>query len=113
MKNLLNKLLNKKLEIPPPSRYPEFNNIVEWMDQKVAYYEYKYPDKMDSLFNPSSGDYLPLLISVGTNNERFKQHLYYYREIKSKYPEACEKAKKGFLEYSYYPEGDSLDYPKD
>lgn len=111
MKNLFNKLLNKKLEIPKPSNYPDFNNIVEWMDQKVAYHEYKYPDKMDSLFNPSSGDYLPKLIHVGTSSEKFKQHIDYYREIKAKYPEAVAKAKKEFLEYSYYREGDPLDYP--
>lgn len=112
MKNLFNKLLNKKLEVPEPSRYPDFNNIVEWMDQKVAYHEYKYPDKMDSLFNPSCGDYLPLLISVGTSNDRFRKNLDYYREIKNKYPEAVAKAKAEFLEYSYYPEGDPLDYPR-
>lgn len=113
MKSLLNKFLNKKLEVPEPARYPDFNNIVEWMEQKVAYHEYKYPDKMDSLFNPSSGDYLPLLISVGTSNERFKKNIEYYRKIKSKYPEVCEKAKAGFLTYSYYREGDPLDYPKE
>lgn len=111
MKNLFKKLLQKKIEIPAPDRYPSFNNIVEWMDQTVAYHEYAFPDKMDSLFNPSSGNYIPLLIAVGTSSERFKTHMDYYREIKAKYPEAVQKAKEGFLEYSYYKAGDPLDYP--
>ena len=51
----IKQVFTKKIEIPEPSRYPSFNNIVDWMDKKVAYHEYKYSDNMDSLFNPSSG----------------------------------------------------------
>lgn len=111
MRNLFNKILQKKLEIPEPSKYPDFNNIVEWINEKVVYHEHKFPDHMDSLFNPSSGNYLPLLISVGTSSENFKKNIETYRELKSKYPEATKKAKAGFLEYSYYRSGDPLDYP--
>lgn len=111
MRNFLNKLLQPKIEIPPPERYPNFNNIVEWMDSKVAYYEYKYPDSMDNLFNPSSGDYLPLGIIVGASEKQFKENIAYYRELKSKYPEAVAKAKSEFLTYSYYRGGAPEDYP--
>lgn len=111
MKNLLKKLLQKKLEIPEPSRYPNSQNIVEWMDEKIAYHAYKFPDNMDSLFNPSSGDYIPLLIAVGASTEEFKKHIQHYRDVKSQYPEAVIKGKEGFLEYSYFRSGDPLDYP--
>lgn len=115
MKNLFNKLLNRKqeIEIPTPEKWPNFNNIVEWMDHKVSYYEQKYPNEMDRLFNPSSGDYIPQLVHVGTSNERFKENIAHYRAIKEKYPEAVLKAKAEFLHYAYYRDGDPLDYPKD
>ena len=111
MKSFFDKLLKPKIEVPEPSRYPEFNNITEWMDSKVAYYEYKYPDKMDNLFCPSSGDYLPLSIIVGTSEKRFQENIGHYRELKKRYPEAVEKAKAGFLEYAYYRGGAPEDYP--
>lgn len=117
MKNLFNKLKSKlipeQIDIPKPDKWPSFHNIDEWMEQKVEYYSKKHPDSLDKLFNPSWGDYIPLLVHVGTSSERFKEHIEHYRELKSRYPEAVEKAKKDFQYHSYYREGDPQDYPKD
>lgn len=111
MKSFFDKLLKPKIEVPEPSRYPNFNNITEWMDNKVAYYEHKYPDSMERLFDPSSGDYLPLGVIVGTSEIKFKENIEYYREIKKRYPEAVEKVKTTFVEHTYYRGGAPEDYP--
>lgn len=111
MKSFFDKLLKPKIEVPVPDRYPGFDNITQWMDSKVAYYEYKYPDSMDRLFDPSSGDYLPLGVIAGTSSKRFKENIEHYRELKKRYPEAVEKAKTQFLHYAYYRDGAPEDYP--
>lgn len=115
MKNLFNKLKTKFIPdpIPVPDRWPNFNNIDEWMEEQVDYYSKVYPNNMDRLFDPSSGDYMAKNVSVGTSHKSLMEHIEHYREIKSRYPEAVEKARKNFLYYSYYREGDPEDYPKD
>lgn len=110
MKNFFNKLLKPKIEIPAPEPHPNFTNIPEWMEQKVAYFEHKYPEDMQLLFNPSCKDYLPLTITSGTSLNYFKEHIELYREIKKRYPEAVALAKKQYTTYSYFPDGDKEDY---
>lgn len=113
MKNFLNKLLKPKIEVPVPERFPSFNNIRQWMDEKIAYYEKVMPEDMANLFNPSSGDYIPLGVIVGTSEIRLKEHIEYYRSIKKHFPEAVEKSKQEYLSYSYYRFGDPEDYPQE
>lgn len=100
-----------KIEVPEPSRFPKFGKTKEWMDEKIAYYQFKYPEQMDNLFNPSSGDYIPINIFSGLGHTELQKSLPYYRELKKQYPEAVKKAKENFLPYAYYREGDPEDYP--
>lgn len=112
MKNMLNKFLKPKLEIPVPAQYPDFDNVVEWMDAKVEYYAKKNPNGMHVLFDPSRADYLPLTITSATSNEIFRENIEHYRQIKAKYPEAVALAKKNYTKMSYFPGGDREDYPE-
>lgn len=110
MKNFLNKLLKPKIEVPVPALYPDFTNIPEWIEQKTAYFEHKYPDDMQLLFNPSSRDYLPRTITSGTSSQYFKDNIDFYREIKKRYPEAVKLAKNNYNTNCYFPGGDQQDY---
>jgi hypothetical protein len=114
MKNFFkNMLSSKQIEplLPAPERFPSFNNVTEWMDQKVAYYAQQHPEKMDNLFNPSSGDYIPRTITAGTSERYFKDNIEHYRDIKKQYPEAVENAKKNYLHYMKSTVGAKEDYP--
>lgn len=91
-------------------RFPSSNNIEEWMLQKVAHFEKNYPEKMYMLFCPSFGDYLPANVVVGVSLDAMKKHLDLYRNIKNKYPDAVEKARKNYCSHSKFIYGDPLDY---
>jgi len=106
-------LFKKAITIPEPDKYPNFNNVEEWMNKKVEYFAATNPNEMYKLFCPSCGDYLPALIVVGTSEKTLKTFLEQYREIKKRYPEMVKLAKANFNEYAYYRVGDPTDFPAD
>lgn len=115
MKNFLNKLLAPKvieIVLTPPAKFPNWENVPQWMTDTVDYWAKAQPQHMHMLFNPSSGDYIPLKIVCGTGKTLFRQNLELYRELKDKYHEAVAEAKKNFLDYSYSWVGDERDFPK-
>jgi len=78
----------------PTKRFPDSGEANDWMSQKVSYYEKYKPDALYRLFDPSTGDYLPLDVHVGSSWK--KEHQEHYRELKKKYPEAVKKARESF-----------------
>ena len=110
---MLNKLFGRHSSILPekPARFPERGAVEQWMHQKVAYVNHTTPDHLSDLFNPSSGDYLPLAIVAGIGPQAMNDHLEAYRALKDKFPEAVQKARSQFLDYAFYRGGPSEDYP--
>ena len=103
-------IFGKKEPTNCPPKFPEFNNVPEWMEDTVAYWAAERPEKMWMLFCPSSGDYLPLTIAAGTGERLFKENIQLYRNIKSRYPDAVATAKKNYTEYSRSLVGDNDDF---
>ena len=64
------------------------------MSQKVAHYAKYLPNELSKLFDPSSGDYLPISVHVGSSWK--EEHQCHYREIKNLFPDAVKKAKEEF-----------------
>ena len=94
-----------------PARFPARGQVEQWMEQKVAYVMHTTPEHLADLFNPSSGDYLPLAIVAGIGQQAMTDHLDTYRALKEKFPDAVQKARSQFLDYAFYRGGPSEDYP--
>lgn len=116
MITFLKNLFRKKVVLPPPSRYPEQNNVHEWMEEKVRYFEVMRPELMHTLFDPTWGDYLPLTIHVATSLETFRtDHIEKYREIRDRYPQHRPDKNRTHPRnsmWTYYPAGPEEDYPE-
>lgn len=78
-----------------PALFPDSNTANEWMSQKVAHYAEHLPNDLNRLFDPSSGDYLPISFHVGSSWK--EEHQCHYREIKRQFPDAVKKAKSEFV----------------
>jgi hypothetical protein len=81
-------------------RFPSSDKANDWMSKKVAYWAKNKPNELHNLFDPSSGDYMPLDVHVGSSWK--KEHLDHYRNIKKQYPDAVKKAKDSTQKYSSY-----------
>lgn len=80
-----------KAKVPPPStQWPERDNELVWMRQKIAYYSSRFPDDAWRLFSPYGGSYLPIYLGTGTSWDDRTQAL--YRQIKSEYPDLVRLA---------------------
>lgn len=101
----------KAVVVPAPARFPSFDNIPAWMEEKVAYFAATCPDKLFYLFCPSMGDYLPLTVTAGASQERFFNHVETYKALKAKYPEAAKEAKENVRDWSIFNGGPREDYP--
>jgi hypothetical protein len=62
------------------------------MRGKIAYYREHYPDRAYTLFDISSGDYLPLTVHVAGNFGR--EELESYRKLKLENPDLVKQAKE-------------------
>ena len=86
-------LFKKKLK--PPAKFPEPNwdddTIVQWMRDKIVYFERKGSDP-SKLFNPTTGDYFPNLLATGISWDDRIRSLYY--QIRQAFPELVEKSKQ-------------------
>lgn len=105
-------LFKKNIKEPKPNQYPDFNNVKEWMVNYSEYFISIYPENASDLFNPSSGDYIPIKIVAGTSEKVFNELLSDYRNLKSQYPLLVDDAKKKFNINSYSSVGDKEDFPK-
>lgn len=102
-------LLKRKEVLEHPSRFPDANNVVAWMEDMVRYYQVMCPERMYALFDPTYGDYLPLAIHVATSRDTFhSKYLQAYRDIKNRFPE--ELKKRDWAALNGYPSGDPEDY---
>lgn len=77
-----------------PALFPDSHTANEWMSQKVAHYAEYQPNELSRLFDPSSGDYLPISVHVGSSWKEENQS--HYRKIKKQFPDAIKKAKEEF-----------------
>lgn len=83
----------KEKKEEPPSRFPTaYEDANEWMNKVVDYWDRNKKDDLYFLFSPASADYLPMNVFIGHRWHR--ENLIEYRKIKSRYPEAVEKAHK-------------------
>lgn len=112
MIKFLMSLFYKAPKIPEPPRYPNRNEIEEWMIWKVKYFKAEHPDELWYLFCPSMADYLPLAIHTSFSRAVFQQHIICYNELKIQNPEAVVEALKHVVGYSIYNGGPNEDYPK-
>jgi len=111
--NFISNLFTKKnvvIPIQEPNRFPDFNNIPTWMEEKVNYFAVKYPESLFHLFCPSMADYLPLTVTAGTSKEQFFKHIETYTALKNKYPEAVKKAKENIVSWNIFNGGPQEDY---
>jgi len=97
-------------KVQDPLRYPERDNIDEWMRSKVDAWKSNRPDRLWMLFCPSFADYLPLNVRSATSLETFKQHLPAYEQLKKENPDAVAEAKKHYTPHNVYPGGPHSDY---
>lgn len=105
--------LFKKPTIPlaKPDRFPKRDGVQEWLDRVLEYEIQTNPNDLDKLFNPSSGEYIPMRIAIGISHGAMQESLECYREIKKNHPEAVKKAKENFQHWSHSSIGDKEDYP--
>ena len=94
----------------PPGRFPKRENVVQWMEEKIEYYEKVHPENLYRLFSPSSGDYLPVSVICSSSEEWFNKHREEYRRLRDKYPQAVKEARENFQKHSYYVGGPREDY---
>ena len=105
--------MKKKTEtIPlPQKRFPSSGEANDWMSQKVAHYARHKPETLYKLFDPTSGDYLPGDVHVGSSWK--DDHQEHYRSLKKQHPAAAKKAKESARKNSYLGSstvGDREDY---
>lgn len=104
------KTAKKPVAVPRPDHYPRLHAVNEWMEQVVEFRKKWRPDDLWMLFCPSSGDYIPMRVIAGTSELTFKAHEKHYIKLRDSNPEAASKAKRNYLEYSYFSGGPSDDY---
>lgn len=95
-------------------RYPNAEEAAYWMYERVRYFTKYYPDNAHKLFDPSSGDYIPLAVHVGSCWNQDRQTT--YRGLKAGYPELVIEAKKSFKQFGQYSQsrvGDLEDFDPD
>lgn len=112
--NFLAKLFAPKpvvIPVPAPDRFPGFDNIESWMEEKAAYLAATSPENLYFLFCPSMADYLPLNVTAASSQERFFNHIDAYNALKAKYPEAAKKGKENVRDWSIFNGGPRADYP--
>ena len=81
------------------------------MTQKVAHFAKHKPEILHNLFDPTSGDYMPRDVHVGSSWK--KEHETHYRALKKEHPEAVKKAKESSEKHNYLGSsivGDREDY---
>jgi len=100
-----------KVQVVDPGQFPEIgSDIVQWMADVVEYWKATKPEKLWFLFCPSSGDYLPMRVTVGTSSKTMNQHMDAYRRLRDANPAAKAKAREQYLDYSKYSSGPDEDY---
>ena len=79
-----------KKEIPAPARFPERDNVLAWMRERVAYYRSVFGDEAWQLFSPYFASYMPISIDAGFSFNDEAQRL--YRLVKEENADLVEKA---------------------
>jgi len=95
-------------------RYPSRDEASYWMYERVRYFYNYFPDDAHKLFDPSSGEYMPLAVHIGSCWNQDHQNV--YRGVKAAYPELVEEAKRSFKLFGQYSQsrvGDLEDFDPD
>ena len=104
-------IFKKKEKEPELKRFPDSHEANDWMSKKVEHAIKHKPKTAHNLFDPSSGDYMPKDVHVGSSWE--PEHQEHYRSLKKKHPELVKKAKESFKtgrQYSQSRVGDDQDF---
>lgn len=72
-------------------RYPNAQEADEWMSVKAAEWARKRPNNLGMLFSPTTADYLPVCVHVGSSWTAARQE--HYRKLKAQYPQGVEQAR--------------------
>lgn len=85
---ILTQLFRRRPALPELPRYPNRGQASGWMRSKVERALKDPKEKASRLFDPTSGDYLPVNVHVGYwfDDAALKA----YRQLKSEYPELVE-----------------------
>lgn len=108
------KFFKKKEKEPELKRFPDSHEANDWMSKKVEHAIKHKPKTAHNLFDPSSGDYMPKDVHVGSSWK--PEHQEHYRSLKKKHPELVKKAKESFKtsgQYSQSRVGDNQDFDSD
>lgn len=75
-------------------RFPASDKANDWMSDKLRHWKTYNPDIAYLLLDPSSGDYMPLAVHVGSSWKA--EHQSYYRQLKADNPDLVAKGRKSY-----------------